>query len=557
LKNCPSPDCATDKPAGQENTYHCGSLTYTRKGLIFLFAWLLWGDLCFQLMETVVPSILPLKLRSLEASNTLIGIVMSVLPGIFNTTICPWVSFKSDRYRSRWGRRIPFILSTMPFLSCSLILIGFSDSIGTWVYGLLAHGTSYTRTMVTVGCLASFAGLFSLFNMFVATVYWYLFNDVVPQQFLARIVSYCRLGATITSIFYNVFIFKHALSHMREIFLGAAVLYFVGYGLVCLNIKEGVYPPPDDTGEKPGFLGNIRTFARECYTMPFYWDQFLYTMFGSVSGCVGVYTIFFNQSLGLSLGQVGNINAVNYGLVAVCLLFAGSFVDRWNPVRVMLYSSFWTALTVCNSLIWLVADTPPAKVLFIVSICGLLATGPLSAFNQAADMARTMILFPRSRFGQFCGAQALVRAAGTMVGGAVAGLMIDFTGRYYEHGSLFPYRYIFIWLGFFACLAAIHNYRAYRTWKRLGGEKKYVPPITNFRYADLKPASDHPPAPKGPLVLFAILCLCGVLVNLFWIGYFWFIGNNQANAIRFACLSVLMALQFWVFVRLVRVADRP
>ena len=46
-------------------TYHCGTLTYTKAGLFAIFAWLLWGDFCLTLMEAVVPSVLPLKLKSL------------------------------------------------------------------------------------------------------------------------------------------------------------------------------------------------------------------------------------------------------------------------------------------------------------------------------------------------------------------------------------------------------------------------------------------------------------------------------------------------------------
>ena len=42
--------------------FRVGTLQYTRSSLAMLFVWLLWGDFCFTLMETVVPSILPLKL---------------------------------------------------------------------------------------------------------------------------------------------------------------------------------------------------------------------------------------------------------------------------------------------------------------------------------------------------------------------------------------------------------------------------------------------------------------------------------------------------------------
>src|SRR5207247_254068 len=117
--------------------FHVGTLTYTKIGSTSLFAWLLWGDFVWSIMEWAAPAILPPKLKSLGASNTLIGGVLITLPAILNMTIVPWVSFKSDRYRGRWGRRIPFIVWTMPFLTLCLILVGWSEDIGAWLHGWL------------------------------------------------------------------------------------------------------------------------------------------------------------------------------------------------------------------------------------------------------------------------------------------------------------------------------------------------------------------------------------------------------------------------------------
>ncbi len=58
---------------------------------------------------------------------------MSTLPNIINSVFNPIVSFKSDRYRSRWGRRIPFIVMTLPFLVLSLIGLGYTSVLGRWV----------------------------------------------------------------------------------------------------------------------------------------------------------------------------------------------------------------------------------------------------------------------------------------------------------------------------------------------------------------------------------------------------------------------------------------
>ncbi|MFZ4776550.1 MAG: MFS transporter, partial [Terrimicrobiaceae bacterium] len=101
------------KPGGAPKTYHCGTLTYTKAGLFAVFAWLLWGDFCLTLMETVVPTVLPLKLKALGCSNAMMGVILATIPSILNIGVNPYVSFKSDRFRSRWGRRLPFIIATL------------------------------------------------------------------------------------------------------------------------------------------------------------------------------------------------------------------------------------------------------------------------------------------------------------------------------------------------------------------------------------------------------------------------------------------------------------
>ena len=94
----------------KEQTFSCGSLIYTKRGLVAMFAWMLWGDFCFTMMEAVVPSIIPLKRNGLGASSTLISLMMTSVPAVFNFTITPTISIWSDRLRTKWGRRMPFII---------------------------------------------------------------------------------------------------------------------------------------------------------------------------------------------------------------------------------------------------------------------------------------------------------------------------------------------------------------------------------------------------------------------------------------------------------------
>ena len=98
--------------------YTIGTLSYTKRALIMLFVWMLWGDFCFWMMEALTPTLLPLMLKNHNANNLTIGLLVGSLPSLLNFIINPIVSTSSDRTRSRWGRRIPICCSPVRS-SCS------------------------------------------------------------------------------------------------------------------------------------------------------------------------------------------------------------------------------------------------------------------------------------------------------------------------------------------------------------------------------------------------------------------------------------------------------
>jgi hypothetical protein len=85
-------------------------------------------------METVEPSVLPFVLKELGASNLIISAYITTIASIFNLTICPIASFMSDRHRSKWGRRIPFLArATLAAIEGEEYLVGLSIDISELV----------------------------------------------------------------------------------------------------------------------------------------------------------------------------------------------------------------------------------------------------------------------------------------------------------------------------------------------------------------------------------------------------------------------------------------
>ncbi len=57
-----------------------------------------------------MPALLPILLKEHGATNKEIVIIVSTIFMVMNAALNPVISYQSDRFRSRWGRRRPFIL---------------------------------------------------------------------------------------------------------------------------------------------------------------------------------------------------------------------------------------------------------------------------------------------------------------------------------------------------------------------------------------------------------------------------------------------------------------
>ena len=460
-------------------TYQVGTLTYTKRTLAVLFFWLLWGDACYMLMENVVPSILPLTMQRLGASNTLMGIVLSTIPMGINLVCNPIISFRSDRYRSRWGRRIPFILFTLLPLVFCLIVVGCGDVIGRWVFDHLQplHGRVSPETVV-LGFIATAMVGFSFFNSFVNSAFWYLFNDVVPEALLARFMAWFRVVSMLAIFAYNVLVFRFASTHATYIMVSAALLYAVGFGLMCLNVKEGDYPPPPPyEAGRTGVLGATLTYFRECHGLAHYWYVFIIAISWGGIAAASVFYIFFYQSTGLSLEQIGYLAGTGNVAMGAMIVIAARYADRHHPLRVVLAGAVVQVLLATPVLLlWVFWQPPPWAniVLWYAITIGL--TSPAGAMLALFDPATLMRIFPRDRYGQFCSANALWRSLAVIMSGIIIGLFFDVMKGW--RGAEAAYRTLpFVFLFFYA-LMLLGVALLYRSWKRYGGDTDYVPPAS-------------------------------------------------------------------------------
>jgi hypothetical protein len=316
---------------------------------------------------------------------------------------------------------------------------------------------------------------FQFFNMFVNSVYWYFFNDVVPQKSIGQFLGLFRVVGGLAGALYNMFIFKYAESHMDMIFLGAALIYFIGFGAMCLRVKEGDYPPPPEyvTGRN-SFFSAVSTFFVECFSLRFYWFMFGMTTFSSICGCANIFNIFFLRDVGITLGQYGTLTGYA-ALIGMVLTYpAGIIADKYHPLRVQLAMQLVLLCIMPLNLVFLFVEMSPQAAYHYYIITSLIYL-PAGILCSASGAPTEMRIFPKERFGQFCSAQAMIRSVGTITGGLVAGLVFDILKWHYG-GSDFAYRWIPAWVTFFQLLSFICMVKVYRGWKRFGG-MDYIAPL--------------------------------------------------------------------------------
>lgn len=459
----------------------CGTLVYTRAGLFTLFSWLLWGDFCFSLMENIWPNILPLMLKSQGAPNIVLSIVITVIPSVMNFVLNPIISTISDRHRGPRGRRIPFLLAATPFITIFLILMGFSRELGAWLHqGISAFYPGHSSAGVTITLIAVLVAGFRFFELFVNTVFWYLFNDVVPVAYMGRFLGFFRIAGSLAGAGFNFFLFKYAESHTSMIFLGVALLYGTMFFLMCLNVKEGTYPAPDKMGgEKSSPMVYVKTFFRECFTHRIFRLVFTYNAFSYMGNAANAFMIFAAFSIGLTLDDVGKV-AAGAAMMGILLMYPmGALVDRFNPIRMMIVAQIGAGLALSAKLVFLFYDFDKTTAFWVYAAAAGLAI-PMTVANTAASMPMLMRIFPHERFGQFCAANAMCGAIGTMTGGFLAAWFLD-NIKGFSTTENFYYRFTPLWSAFFMLMAAGTTYLLLREWKRLGGAESYRPPVPNIR----------------------------------------------------------------------------
>ena len=442
-------------------TWRNGTLVYTAGGLAVLFLWLMWGDFAYSMKDRATGTVAALMLKKFDVSDFLFGIIMISFPNFTNIFLCPIVSYRSDRHRGRFGRRIPYLLLTTPFIVIGLAGLGVTPLLARLIRQAVgAEHISYNLTALLVFCF--FWIILDFGTTLAGAIFNALATDVVPTEFLGRFFAMFRAVSLGCAFLFNYFVMGCAETHALVIFLGLAALYGIGLFSICLKVKEGEYPPPEaETSGPPTVKSAVKTYFRECFSLPYYrWVIMASVVAGFSVVPFNIYGIFYAKSLNMDMDFYGKVSSLICLVSFVLSFFLGWFSDRFHPIRTGMVSM--ALQTVILFIGGRIATTESVFAwLFLVQGISIMSYNTLMASYAPR-------LFPREYFAQFNSAMMLINALASVIGAPLVGKFLDLTGNYYPH--LFTIGGV-IGLCGLGCFVMV-----YRGYQRYGGDSGYIAP---------------------------------------------------------------------------------
>ncbi len=444
-------------------TWQVGTLRYTAPGLVVLFCWLFWGDFAWSMKERTVGPVLQVMLKKFEASDFQVGLLMGSLPLIISMVLSPIVAYRSDRHRGPWGRRLPFLLLPTPVAVLAMLGLAFSPECGIELHRILGSDSPGIN-LSTIVFLGAFWVVFEIATIIANAVFGGLINDVVPAQFLGRFYGVFRALSLLAGIVFNLWLIGKAEEEYTWIFLGMGSLYGVGFCMMCLNVKEGEYPPPPPPNPTQGpvaFFQAVKEYLIKCFSIRYYWWVYASSALAAMAFMpFNLYVIYYRKTMGLSLETYGHYLVWTFIISLIIAYPLGVLVDRFHAFRVSLI------------VLAIYVSTTLAAAFYVVDAwtfgLALLIHGVMSGTYFTTSASLALRLLPRGNFAQFASASGIVASVFGIMVAPVSGRILDLTGH--------EYRYTFFMSGGIGAVGLLAAAVLYRKFLALGGPGNYRAP---------------------------------------------------------------------------------
>jgi maltose/moltooligosaccharide transporter len=277
------------------------------------------GWFALQSIWTTYNANMPLFYNQFTTNLALVGLFMT-FDNIAALTLQPFWGARSDRTRSKWGRRIPFIMIGMPLAAIATFALPFFANLGLIALMLAA--------IVMNICMTSFRpALLSLFS------------DLFPRGVRTQVSGITDLMAGIGAIV-ALLVGGTLYDIDRSLpFMMAAAFLLIAAVALFFGIKE---PNPDTLSQEgvegdlpPTIPGAVRTLFTIPQKSPLFFMAGIFFTWTAWNGLESFWTIFATNSLGMTGGDAQNfaaILALSYLVGAVPSGFAAARFGRQRTI---------------------------------------------------------------------------------------------------------------------------------------------------------------------------------------------------------------------------------
>lgn len=397
------------------------------------------GFFASSLLWSLYNSFVPLILQDFIASTTAVGLIMTI-DNVFGVIFQPYFGARSDGTRSRFGRRMPYILVGAPLCAILFSLIPRMPEL--WLLMLVIIVFNLIMSVWRAPMIA-------------------LMPDLTPDSLRSRANGVINLMGGLASIIAFLIGGRIAHSYGRgATFLMGSVVMLIAVAVLFFSIKEnrlnpGLLDPVQhpagkeavntEEPEKTGALSGFRKLPPASRRSLFFLLLAIFFWFCAFNAVETFFTSYATNELGQTEGQAAMLLAFFSVSFVIFAVPSGFIADRVGRRR-----------TIVLGLIGLVIVFIP--LLFIHNLWAirslLLIGGMFWAFININSLPMVLELAGSNEMGAYTGYYYLFSFSASIASPILFGLVRDLSGTFQ---SLFIYAPIAFGLALLAILQVTHS----------------------------------------------------------------------------------------------------
>jgi MFS family permease len=348
----------------------------------------------------------PPLLEDYVSSAGLVGLFMG-LDNVVGVFIQPWIGNRSDNTRSRWGRRVPYLLVGLPFAAVFFVAIPHAGSLPVLVALMLGYA-------VIANSMKPIAEA--------------LMPDFVSREQRSRANAVVKIGTGLTIVVSALISLLVIDDHPQAAFAIPALIMLAAALVVARKVRDRESPGYRAAAAESAVSSarsprRVRAIVREVLVDPDRSRLFLLGMIiafaGAWAASRSLLTPYSTAVLGLSRGEAGGL-VLPAGLAFLVAAFpAALLAERIGRIRtigvgIAIYGAALVVGTVATS------------------SAGAVAALCLASVGYAAFAINAIVILwnhsPPGYVGTYTGLYTVSAAVGAALGPAVVGVLVDLTG---------------------------------------------------------------------------------------------------------------------------------